>query len=124
MNIEFGNPVKKKGYTDIPLISTNYDSVSKRKNAFLEAMEHKDLPKDLREWIYDFYIKEPITIQCPTFNIPFALNRSKSNIETINKNCMKDYSLTLKLDSQQESPDFNDFMSNMESFVKDYVNKK
>ena len=112
--LEFGKPIKRKGYTSIPLYDSSLENA--HKNAFLEAMDNKGLPKALIEWIYNEYIKEkyPVTFQTPS--IPFG------NIETNEKNGEKQYSLQLSLGSNESySKEFERYFEKLqEAMLSDF----
>ena len=110
--LEFGKPIKRKGYTSIPLYDSSLENA--HKNAFLEAMDNKGLPKGLIEWIYNEYIKEkyPVTFQTPSINTHFG------NIETNGK---KQYSLQLKLDSNESNlKEFERYFEKLQQAVSNF----
>jgi len=112
--MEIGKPIKKKGYTYIPL----YDSSPKarRKNAFLEAMDTRGLPKDLVEWMYNEYInvKSPVTFQTP------SIKMTPGNIKTATVDGEKQYSLSLNLQIEDLNPKYIKF-TNMFKVFEDYL---
>ena len=120
--LEFGKPIKRKGYTSIPLYDSSLENA--HKNAFLEAMDNKGLPKALIEWIYNEYIKEkyPVTFQTPsTFQTSFqtpSINTHFGNIETNGK---KQYSLQLKLDSNESNlKEFERYFEKLQQAVSNF----
>lgn len=107
-NMELGKPIKKNGYTTIPLYDTT-PIEDEHKDAFLESMDNAGLPNDLREWIYNEYInvKRPVTFQTPSM---------KMNLGSINE-CKFKTVLSLDL-NQDHNDELSEFMTKMDIFMK------